>query len=138
VKVPFNAYFEGRALKNANGEDVGTMPARDTNSIRGKLDGRASKIAVARREMRELLDGKKKGEVFVPAITEEELDQFQADGKVAVEDPKEIGKAASLDGEEGKSRRSSPKRKREEKAGGGREAKKARQSSTSPKKLSGT
>jgi hypothetical protein len=138
VLVAFNAYFEGRALRDANGEDVGPRPSRDAISIRGKLDGRASKIAKERKEMRELLEGKKSGAVFVPAVTEAELTEFQENGTVAVDDPSEASKNASSSGEGRKSKRSLPKRKREKEDAGERETKKAKQTTADAKKLSET
>ncbi|CAN9264922.1 unnamed protein product [Alternaria alternata] len=126
IMVPFNAYFEGKTLKDTNGEAVGPRPARDATSIRGKLDGRASKIAEMRREMRGLLPTDNGGPIFIPTITEEELLRFQNDGWVAVEVPKEASNDASS-GSDGKgSRKSSPKRKREKGDAGEQDGKKAK------------
>ncbi|KAH8642401.1 hypothetical protein IG631_05343 [Alternaria alternata] len=126
IMVPFNAYFEGKTLKDTNGEAVGPRPARDAISIRGKLDGRASKIAKMRREMRGLLPTDNGGPIFIPTITEEELLRFQNDGWVAVEVPKEASKDASS-GSDGKgSSKSSPKRKREKGNAGEQDGKKAK------------
>jgi hypothetical protein len=126
IMVPFNAFFEGKTLKDTNGEAVGPRPARDATSIRGKLDGRASKIAEMRKEMRGLLPTDNGGPIFIPTITEEELLRFQKDGSVAVEVPKEASKDASS-GSDGKgSRKSSPKRKREKGDAGEQDGKKAK------------
>ncbi|CAN9200613.1 unnamed protein product [Alternaria alternata] len=126
IMVPFNAYFEGKTLKDTNGEAVGRRPARDATSIQGKLDGRASKIAEMRSEMRGLLPTDNGGPIFIPTITEEELLRFQNDGWVAVEVPKEASKDASS-GSDGKgSRKSSPKRKREKGNAGEQDGKKAK------------
>ncbi|RYN18215.1 hypothetical protein AA0112_g11672 [Alternaria arborescens] len=126
IMVPFNAYFEGKTLKDTNGETVGPRPARDATSIRGKLDGRASKIAEMRKEMRGLLPTDNGGPISIPTITEEELLRFQKDGSVAVEVPKDASKDASS-GSDGKgSRKSSPKRKREKGGAGEQDGKKAK------------
>lgn len=126
IMVPFNAYFEGKTLKDTNGEAVGPRPARDATSIRGKLDGRANKIAKMRKEMRGLLPTDNGGPIFIPTITEEELLRIQKDGSVAVEVPKEASKDASS-GSDGKgSRKSSPKRKRERGDAGEQDGKKAK------------
>lgn len=126
IMVPFNAYFEGKTLKDTTGEAVGPRPARDATSIRGKLDGRASKIAEMRKDMRGLLPADNSGPIFIPTITEEELLRFQKDGSVAVEVPKEAIKDASS-GSDGKgSRKSSPKRKRERGDAGDQDGKKAK------------
>ena len=136
IMVPFNAYFEGKTLKDTNGGAVGPRPARDATSIRGKLDGRASKIAEMRKEMRGFLPADNGGPIFIPSITEEELLRFQKDGSVAVEVPKEASKDASS-GSDGKgSRKSSPKRKREKGDAGEQDGKKAKRAGkASPRTL---
>jgi hypothetical protein len=126
IMVPFNAYFEGKTLKDTNGEAVGPRPARDATSIRGKLDGRASKIAEMRKEMRGLLPTDNGGPILIPTITEEELLRFQKDGLVAVEVPKEDSKDASSGSDGTGSRKSSPKRKREKGDAGEQAGKKAK------------
>ncbi|CAN9080113.1 unnamed protein product [Alternaria alternata] len=126
IMVPFNAYFEGKTLKDTNGGAVGPRPARDATSIRGKLDGRASKIAEMRKEMRGFLPADNGCPIFIPSITEEELLRFQKDGSVAVKVPKEATKDASS-GSDGKgSRKLSPKRKRERDDAGEQDGKKAK------------
>ncbi|KAG9184944.1 hypothetical protein G6011_11774 [Alternaria panax] len=122
----FNAYFEGKELKDASGETVGPRPARDANSIRGKLDGRRSKIAEKRKEMRGILGKDNGSPMFMPDITEEELEKFQKDGTVAVDDPKDDGKNASLGSGGKKSKKSSPKQKREKDDTGEQDVKKAK------------
>ncbi|RYO68900.1 hypothetical protein AA0116_g105 [Alternaria tenuissima] len=126
IMVPFNAYFEGKTLKDTNGEAVGPRPARDATSIRGKLDGRASKIAEMRKKMRGLLPTDNGGPIFIPTITEEELLRFQKDGSVAVEVSKEADKDASSGSDAKGSRKSSPKRKREKGDAGEQDGKKAK------------
>jgi hypothetical protein len=126
IMVPFNAYFEGKTLKDTNGEAVGPRPARDATSIRGKLDGRASKIAGMRKETRGLLPTDNGGPIFIPTITEEELLRFQKDGSVAVEVSKEADKDASSGSDAKGSRKSSPKRKREKGDAGEQDGKKAK------------
>ncbi|KAI4658276.1 uncharacterized protein J4E79_007258 [Alternaria viburni] len=126
VMEAFNAFFEGKVLKDANGADAPSRPQRDVSSIRGKLDGRVSKVATERKNMRGLLEGKTGGVLFVPNVTEDELRQFQVDESVAVDDPTEVGKNAALDAEGKKSRRPSPKRKRDENDAGDTMAKKTK------------
>ncbi|KAI4908165.1 hypothetical protein J4E90_008789 [Alternaria incomplexa] len=126
VMEAFNAFFEGKVLKDANGADAPSRPQRDVSSIRGKLDGRVSKVATERKNMRGLLEGKTGGVLFVPNVTEDELRQFQVDESVAVDDPTEVGKNAALDVEGKKSRRPSPKRKRDENDAGDMLAKKTK------------
>ncbi|KAI4654250.1 uncharacterized protein J4E78_007295 [Alternaria triticimaculans] len=126
VMEAFNAFFEGKVLKDANGADAPSRPQRDVSSIRGKLDGRVSKVATERKNMRGLLEGKTGGVLFVPNVTEDELRQFQVDESVAVDDPTEVGKNAALDVEGKKSRRPSPKRKRDENDAGDKMAKKTK------------
>ncbi|KAI4677300.1 uncharacterized protein J4E88_007108 [Alternaria novae-zelandiae] len=127
VMEAFNAFFEGKVLKDANGADAPSRPQRDVSSIRGKLDGRVSKVAAERKNMRGLLEGKTGGVLFVPNVTEDELRKFQVDESVAVNDPTEVGKNAALDAEGKKSRRPSPKRKRDENDAGDMLAKKTKQ-----------
>ncbi|KAI4698715.1 hypothetical protein J4E81_005326 [Alternaria sp. BMP 2799] len=126
VMEAFNAFFEGKVLKDANGADAPSRPQRDVSSIRGKLDGRVSKVATERKNMRGVLEGKTGGVLFVPNVTEDELRQFQVDESVAVDDPTEVGKNAALDAEGKKSRRPSPKRKRDENDAGDTMAKKTK------------
>jgi len=126
VMEAFNAFFDGKVLKDANGADAPSRPQRDVSSIRGKLDGRVSKVATERKNMRGLLEGKTGGVLFVPNVTEDELRQFQVDESVAVDDPTEVGKNAALDAEGKKSRRPSPKRKRDENDAGDTMARKTK------------
>ncbi|KAI4607487.1 hypothetical protein J4E80_009600 [Alternaria sp. BMP 0032] len=126
VMEAFNAFFEGKVLKDANGADAPSRPQRDVSSIRGKLDGRVSKVATERKNMRGLLEGKTGGVLFVPNVTEDELRQFQVDESVTVDDPTEVGMNAALDVEGKKNRRPSPKRKRDENDAGDLLAKKTK------------
>lgn len=113
VMDAFNTFFEGKVLKDANGADAPSRPQRDVSSIRGKLDGRVSRVATERKNMRGTLGGKTGGVLFVPDVTEDELRKFQVEGLVAVDNPTEAGKNAALDVDGKKSRRPSPKRKQD-------------------------
>jgi hypothetical protein len=126
VMEVFNTFFQGKVLEDTNGDEVGTRTARDVISIRGKLDGRVSTIAKERRLMRGLVDGQNGGLLYIPVVTEEELEKFLKDGRVVVDDPTMAGKNAALDAEGKRSGRSSPKRKRDEKDAGQKVAKKPR------------
>lgn len=84
VLVAFNAFFEGRVLKDERGRDLPSRQAREENSMKGKITKTRSKIWLLRDVTRKLLEGKKGGTVFVPAITEEELKQYQISGGVSL------------------------------------------------------
>jgi hypothetical protein len=114
ISEAFNAFFEGKVLRDAKGADITSRPARDVVSIRGKLDGKVSKVAIERRYMRGILRGRTGGVGWVPGITEEELTKFLEDGSVVVEDPNVADKKPALDSETKRSKRSPSKRKRDE------------------------
>jgi hypothetical protein len=114
ISEAFNAFFEGKVLKDAKGADVPSRPARDVVSIRGKLDGKVSKVAIERRYMRGILRGRTGGVGWIPGITEEELTKFLEDGSVVVDDPSAAEKKPALDSEAKRSKRSPSKRKRDE------------------------
>ncbi|KAJ4985192.1 hypothetical protein SVAN01_09328 [Stagonosporopsis vannaccii] len=84
VLMVFNAFFEGRVLKDERGQDLPPRRARKENSMKGKIAKMHSKIWHLRDETRRLLEGKRGGTVYIPDVNEEELRQYCIDGTVAL------------------------------------------------------
>ena len=113
VMEAFNAYFEGKILKAADGNDTPPRSARNLSSMRSKLEGKKSKISKDRSAIRKLLEGSNSKELYVPVITEEDLARFLEDETVVIDDPSHACKNRATM-EHGKNAgRASPKRKQE-------------------------
>lgn len=69
----FNAYFEGRVLKDKSGQDLPPRGARVELSIRNKIMKPNTKIWELRDATRKVVQGKRGDDVYVPEISEEEL-----------------------------------------------------------------
>ena len=114
VMEAFNAYFEGKILKAADGNDTPPRSARNLTSMKSKLEGKKSKISKDRSAIRKLLEGSNSKELYVPVITEDDLAQFLEDGTVVIDDPSHAGKNRATMEDGKKTGRASPKRKQEE------------------------
>jgi len=118
VMEAFNAYFEGKILKAADGNDTPPRSARNLVSMKSKLEGKKSNISKDRSAIRKLLEGNKSKELYVPVITDEDLAQFLEDGTVMIDDPSHVGKNRATM-EDGKmTSQALPKRKQDETSDG--------------------
>ncbi|KAF2029544.1 hypothetical protein EK21DRAFT_89639 [Setomelanomma holmii] len=98
----YNAFWEGKVLQDSDSEDLPAREAHDDVSVKAKLltDG----IKPMRDTMRKLLESKSSGHVYVPKITEDELNQSRENGTVVIDDAAELFRNAV------QPRRASPKR----------------------------
>ncbi|KAH7396952.1 hypothetical protein DE146DRAFT_614732 [Phaeosphaeria sp. MPI-PUGE-AT-0046c] len=94
----FNNFFVGKVLA----PDLPACQPRGEASLKGKLQISTGEVKAMRDLTRSLLEGRKTGSLYVPVITQEELEAFMADGAVQVDDPNN----------EAKNEAKSPKRKR--------------------------
>jgi hypothetical protein len=114
VKIPggvpiteeFNKFFVGKVLKDEHGADLPPREMREVLSIHSKLYHANSGIPALRMVIRKLMETRHGGIVYVPIITEEELQKYREDGTVELDDPQDEKKNASK-------APGSPKRKRE-------------------------
>jgi hypothetical protein len=116
----FNNFFEDKVLPDCDGVPC---EARDETSIKGRLGHEKTGVRPMREAMRNLLEGKKGGALYVPVITEGELAVYRKDGTVVVDDPGEEGKNAVV------VVKASPKEKRKrdgKDVGGGEEKKRVK------------
>ncbi|KAF1844979.1 uncharacterized protein K460DRAFT_354841 [Cucurbitaria berberidis CBS 394.84] len=107
----FNSFFEGKVLKDDDGNALSPRKARDEQSLKYKINYKKSPIWNLRDEIRKLLKGKRGGALYVPVITEDELRRYQQDGIIITDDPREASKNAALGVGGIKARHTSPKRK---------------------------
>ena len=82
IATAFNAFFEGRVLKDRHGCDLPPREARGEKSIKGKMTKTDTKIWHLRDITRRLLEGNRGGVAYVPEITEDELERYRQDGTV--------------------------------------------------------
>lgn len=96
VREAFNEFFEGKLLVDAKGNQLPAREARENTSFRGKFVRQGSKLWQLREDTRGLLDKDSNGKIYVPVITEEELDRYRESGIVAVDDPDNADKNNAL------------------------------------------
>jgi hypothetical protein len=82
ITTAFNAFFEGRVLKDGHGSDLPPREARGERSIKGKMAKVHTRIWHLRDVTRGLLEGKRGGVAYVPGITEDELERYRQDGTI--------------------------------------------------------
>ncbi|KAH7082912.1 hypothetical protein BKA63DRAFT_584051 [Paraphoma chrysanthemicola] len=75
----FNDFFEGKILQDAAGADLPAREPRDEMSLKAELAQNSSGIKPMRHTVRKLLEGQSGGMVYVPQITEQELDRYLQD-----------------------------------------------------------
>jgi hypothetical protein len=103
VKIPggvpiteeFNKFFVGKVLKDEHGADLPPREMREVLSIHSKLYHANSGIPALRMVIRKLMETRHGGIVYVPIITEEELQKYREDGTVELDDPQDEKKNAS-------------------------------------------
>lgn len=109
----FNNFFVGKVIAH----DLPACEPRREPSIKSHLQQSTGDLKAMRDTTRVLLVGKKGGPLYVPVITQEELEAFMADGTVQPDDPND----------EAKNDAKSPKRKREVKDVVGADTKRTKQ-----------
>ncbi|RMZ74490.1 hect-domain-containing protein [Pyrenophora seminiperda CCB06] len=90
MREAFNAHFEGKTLKAADGMDAPPRTSRSVSGFAQKLS--TGTYLEDRRIIRGLLERKKPKEIYLPVITEEELERFMEDDTVVIDDPNDVGK----------------------------------------------
>jgi hypothetical protein len=107
-----NKFFVGRVLQDSDGEDMLPRAPREEVSMKAKLNHANFGVKSMRDAIRKSLESKKGGVLYVPVMTEHELSQYQSDGSIAADDPKDEEKNSALSNI-AERKRSPPKRKRE-------------------------
>lgn len=87
IMAAFNNFFEGKVI-----EKLPPREARDESSLKGKLNNKRSDVWKMRDVTRKLLEGKGKGEIYVPTVSEAELSQYRKDGTVEIDTFEEVGR----------------------------------------------
>ncbi|KAL1591661.1 hypothetical protein SLS60_011659 [Paraconiothyrium brasiliense] len=93
----FNRFFDGKVLKDADGNALTPRVARYTGVIHKHLKTqRASKIVTLREEVLRMMEDRTGGQLYVPVITDDEIQQYRAGGTCIVDDPDDKTKNQGL------------------------------------------
>lgn len=89
----FNSFFEGKVLKDADGQPLPPCTPRKFGSLHNHLRRPKNvKLVTLREEILNLLQDSNDCQLYVPIITQDEIEQYCADGAVVVDDPSDPAK----------------------------------------------
>jgi hypothetical protein len=93
----FNTFFVGKVLKDADGQSLSPRVARYPGTIYNHIHTRGPRELVdLREEVLSMLEDRTDGQLYVPVITEEEIQQYRSDGTFIVDDPSDKAKNQAL------------------------------------------
>ncbi|KAJ4359507.1 uncharacterized protein N0V89_000062 [Didymosphaeria variabile] len=84
----FNNFFEGKVLKDSDGQPLSPRVARYTGTIHKHLRRPgAVKMVAVREEILSMMEDRAGGQLYVPVITDDDIQQYLAGGTYTVDDP---------------------------------------------------
>jgi hypothetical protein len=93
----FNDFFAGKVLKNADGQSLAPRVSRHTGTIYNHIHTRGPrKLVDLGEEVLSMLEDSTDGQLYVPVITEEEIQRYLSDGTVIFDDPSDKAKNQAL------------------------------------------
>lgn len=93
----FDGFFEGKVLKDEYGYSLPPRAARPYGSVNNHLRGRGPPaLNAVRKEVMDLSQDSIGGQLYIPIITDEDIQQYHADGTVTLDDINEESRNYAL------------------------------------------